>query len=104
MLIQGPAKKVTIFVNEDTQHHMTALHDSIMKFLMHKGVNGATATRAFSGFGLHQALHKLSRLKCGPSICPSGSNSKNSRESGRGASDSLRDGLGRTYRSAGYHV
>jgi PII-like signaling protein len=57
MLTKGPAKKVTIFINEDTQHHMTALHDSIMTFLMHKGVAGATATRAYTGFGSHQMLH-----------------------------------------------
>src|SRR5690348_1803076 len=57
MLNKGPAKKVTIYVNEDTQHHMTALHDSIMTFLLHHGVTGATATRAFSGFGSHQMLH-----------------------------------------------
>jgi len=57
MLKKGPAKKVTIFINEDTQHHMTALHDSIMTFLMHKGVSGATATRAYAGFGSHQLLH-----------------------------------------------
>ena len=57
MLTKGPARKVTIFINEDTQHHMTALHDSLMAFLMHKGVSGATATRAYSGFGSHQMLH-----------------------------------------------
>ena len=57
MLTKGPAKKVTIFINEDAQLHMTALHDSIMTFLMHKGVSGATATRAYSGFGSHQLLH-----------------------------------------------
>ena len=57
MLAKGPAKKVTIFLNEDTQRHMAALHDSIMTFLMHKGVCGATATRAFSGFGSHRMLH-----------------------------------------------
>jgi len=57
MLTKGPAKKVTIFINEDTQHHMTALHDSIMNFLLHKGVYGATATRAYSGFGSHQLMH-----------------------------------------------
>jgi len=57
MLTKGPAKKVTIFINEDTQHHMGALHDSIMTFLMHKGISGATATRAFSGFGSHHMLH-----------------------------------------------
>jgi uncharacterized protein len=57
MLNKGPAKKVTIFINEETQHHIMALHDSIMSFLMHKGVSGATATRAYSGFGSHQMLH-----------------------------------------------
>ena len=57
MLTKGPAKKVTIFINEDTQRHMTALHDSIMTFLMHKGVSGATATRAYSGFGTNQLMH-----------------------------------------------
>jgi PII-like signaling protein len=57
MLTKGPAKKVTIFINEDTQRHMTALHDAIMTFLMHKGVSGATATRAYSGFGTHQLMH-----------------------------------------------
>lgn len=57
MLTKGPARKVTIFLNEDTQHHMKALHDAIMTFLMHKGVAGATATRAYSGFGSHRLLH-----------------------------------------------
>ena len=57
MLGKGTAKKVTIFVNEDTQHHFTPLCDSILTFLLHKGVCGATATRAMAGFGAHQAMH-----------------------------------------------
>jgi PII-like signaling protein len=57
MLTKGPAKKVTIFLNEDVPHRMTSLHDAVMTFLLHKGVAGATATRAFSGFGAHHALH-----------------------------------------------
>src|SRR5580704_8445103 len=57
MLTKGPAKKVTIFINEDVPHRLTALHDALMTFLLHKGVAGATATRAFSGFGSHHALH-----------------------------------------------
>jgi PII-like signaling protein len=48
---------VVIFLNEDTRHHLTPLHDAVMTFLMHKGVAGATATRAYSGFGGHQTLH-----------------------------------------------
>ncbi len=57
MLQAGPAKKVTIFVNEDTQHHFSSLCDSILTFLLHKGVSGATATRAVAGFGAHQVMH-----------------------------------------------
>jgi PII-like signaling protein len=57
MLTKGPAKKVTIFINEDTQHHTNSLHSAIMMFLKHKRVSGATATRAYSGFGSHELLH-----------------------------------------------
>src|SRR5579863_2510717 len=57
MLDKGPAKKVTIYTNEAAQYHMQALHDAILTFLMHKGVSGATATRAIAGFGSHQQLH-----------------------------------------------
>jgi len=57
MLQKGTAKKVTIFVNEDTQHHFGSLCDAILTFLLHKGVSGATATRAMAGFGAHQLMH-----------------------------------------------
>jgi PII-like signaling protein len=57
MLQSGPAKKVTIFVNEDTRHHLGPLSDAILTFLLHKGVSGATATRAVAGFGAHQVMH-----------------------------------------------
>jgi len=57
MLSKGPAKKVTIYVNEETQHHLGTLYESILTFLMHKGVAGATATRALAGFGSHRELH-----------------------------------------------
>jgi PII-like signaling protein len=57
MLQKGTAKKVTIFINEDTRHHLGSLCDSILTFLLHKGVAGATATRAMAGFGAHHAMH-----------------------------------------------
>jgi PII-like signaling protein len=57
MLKKGAAKKVTIYVNEDTQHHVGPLYEAILTFLMHKGVAGATATRAMAGFGPHQVMH-----------------------------------------------
>jgi PII-like signaling protein len=57
MLSKGSAKKVTIFLNEDTQHHLGSLYESILTFLLHKGVSGATVTRALSGFGAHRIIH-----------------------------------------------
>jgi len=57
MLAKGAAKKVTIYVNEDTQRHLNPLYESILSFLKHKGVAGATATRALAGFGGHGVLH-----------------------------------------------
>jgi len=57
MLTKGPAKKVTIYVNEDTPHHRGALYEAILTFLLHRGVSGATATRAMAGFGGHHVMH-----------------------------------------------
>jgi PII-like signaling protein len=57
MLSKGPAKKVTIYVNEDSHHHLGTLYEAILTFLMHKGVAGATATRALAGFGAHREMH-----------------------------------------------
>jgi uncharacterized protein len=59
MLARGPAKKVTLYLNEDTPHHLTSLHDAVMSLLLRKGVAGATATRGMSGFGQHQSLHTV---------------------------------------------
>jgi PII-like signaling protein len=57
MLRKGAAKKITIYVNEDTQYHLQPLYEAILTYLMHKGVAGATASRAMAGFGPHQVLH-----------------------------------------------
>ena len=57
MLQPGPASKVTIYVNEDARRHLTPLYEAILTFLLHKGVAGATATRAMAGFGAHHVMH-----------------------------------------------
>jgi PII-like signaling protein len=57
VLSKGAAKKVTIYLNEDTQRHLSPLYESILSFLMSRGVAGATATRALAGFGAHRELH-----------------------------------------------
>ncbi len=57
MLSKGTAKKVTIYVNEDTQFHLAPIYESILTFLLHKNVSGATVTRALAGFGAHKVIH-----------------------------------------------
>ena len=57
MLAKGAAKKVTIYVNEDTRHHLGPVYEAILAFLMHKGVAGATASRSLAGFGAHHVMH-----------------------------------------------
>lgn len=57
MLKKGSAKKVTIYVNEDARYHLQPLYEAILTYLMHKGVAGATASRAMAGFGPHRVMH-----------------------------------------------
>jgi PII-like signaling protein len=57
MLATGPAKKVTIYVNQDTRYHHLPLHMAVLEFLMKNGVSGATAIRGMAGFGAHHVMH-----------------------------------------------
>ena len=57
MISKGAAKKVTIYVNEDTRSHHVPLYEAVMRFLLDRGVSGATATRCLSGFGSHHQMH-----------------------------------------------
>jgi PII-like signaling protein len=57
MLPKGVAKKVTIYLNQDTRSHMEPLWSAILGFLRHKHVAGATLFRADAGFGTHEEFH-----------------------------------------------
>jgi len=57
MLEPGPARKVTVYVNEDSRHRVGPLYEAVLDLLRRKGVAGATATRALAGFGPAHVLH-----------------------------------------------
>jgi uncharacterized protein len=57
MITQRPAKKVIIYVNEDVRIHHRLLYQAVMRFLLEKGVPGASAIRCLEGFGSHHQLH-----------------------------------------------
>jgi PII-like signaling protein len=57
MLTRGPARKVTIYLNEDSHSPHGPLHQTVLQFLIGKSVAGATLIRPHSGFGSHHQLH-----------------------------------------------
>jgi uncharacterized protein len=57
MLTVGPAKKVTIYLNEDTSSKRDFLYREIFEFLLEQGVSGASLIRPDAGFGPHHRIH-----------------------------------------------
>ncbi len=61
MLDPGPAKKVTIHLNEDTGSRSDFLSNEIIALLLKQGVAGATVLRPEAGFGAHHRIHSGER-------------------------------------------
>ncbi len=59
MLVAGPAKKITIHLNEDTSSQSNYLSQQLLSFLFQKGVAGASVIRPVAGFGSHHRIHSL---------------------------------------------
>lgn len=57
MLTLGPAKKITIYLNEDTSSSRDFLYREIFEFLLGRGVSGASLIRPDAGFGIHHRVH-----------------------------------------------
>lgn len=57
MLKPGPARKVTIHLNEDTSTGSDFIHEQVFSFLFSRGVAGATVLRPQAGFGEHHYKH-----------------------------------------------
>ena len=57
MLVPGPAKKITIHLNEDTSSRSDYLSHEILSLLLKQGVAGATVLRPEAGFGSHHRMH-----------------------------------------------
>ncbi len=57
MLEKGPAKKVTIWVNEETRHHHEPLWMAVFEYLRHKRIAGASLTHTKLAFGDRKRIH-----------------------------------------------
>jgi PII-like signaling protein len=58
MLHKGPAKKVTIYLNQETRHHLQPLWSAIFDYLHHKQVAGANVWIPHIGFGSHERVRR----------------------------------------------
>jgi hypothetical protein len=60
MLSAGKAVKVSIYLSEGSRHHSTASESSILDFLLHHGVSGASVFKGVAGFGVDHHIHSTS--------------------------------------------
>ena len=56
MLTHGPAKKVTVYVDETSHHRSESTYLAVLNYLFYHGVSGATVTRGVAGFGPDHVL------------------------------------------------
>ena len=102
MLPKGPAKKVTIYVNEDTRYHAGPLWSAVFEFLQHKRVSGATVLRPIEGFGSHHHTHSF-RMEATMEHMPIRIEFVDTAERvQRGSAESLRHGPRRPHRGPGH--
>jgi PII-like signaling protein len=60
MLQAGKALKVSIYLSEGSRYHSTASESSILDYLLHHGVSGASVFKGVAGFGADHHLHSAS--------------------------------------------
>jgi PII-like signaling protein len=63
MLKTGNAVKVSIYLSEGSRHHSTACEASILDYLLHHGVSGASVFKGVAGFGVDHHLHSASLVE-----------------------------------------
>ncbi len=63
MLTTGKAVKVTLYLSDGAKHHGVPVYSSILDFLFHSGVYGATVVKGVAGFGTTHRLHSAHILE-----------------------------------------
>jgi hypothetical protein len=56
-LATGNAIKVTLYLSDGTKHLGVPVYSSILDFLFHSGIAGATVLKGVAGFGARHRLH-----------------------------------------------
>jgi PII-like signaling protein len=63
MLKPGPAKRLTIFINESTRWHGRAAYQALLDLFRHRGLAGATVTRGIAGYTGKGAISSIDHVE-----------------------------------------
>jgi hypothetical protein len=63
MLQSGKAVKVTLYLSDGAKQHHIPVYSSILDFLFHSGIAGATVLKGVAGFGATHRLHSAHILE-----------------------------------------
>jgi PII-like signaling protein len=63
MLQSGKAVKVTLYLSDGAKQHHIPVYSSILDFLFHNGIAGATVLKGVAGFGAAHRLHSAHILE-----------------------------------------
>jgi PII-like signaling protein len=59
----GKAVKVTLYLSDGAKHHGVPVYSSILDFLFHSGIAGATVLKGVAGFGAAHRMHSAHILE-----------------------------------------
>jgi uncharacterized protein len=63
MVQSGPAKKLTIYVDESERHHGKPVYEIVMDALYKKKIAGVSVFRGVAGYGSHGIFHTAKILE-----------------------------------------
>jgi hypothetical protein len=63
MLTTGKAVKVSLYLSDGAKHHHVPVYTTILDFLFHNGIAGATVTKGVAGFGAKHRIHSAHILE-----------------------------------------
>jgi PII-like signaling protein len=63
MLTSGKAVKVTLYLSDGAKHLGVPVYASILDFLFHSGIGGATVVKGVAGFGHAHRIHSAHILE-----------------------------------------
>ncbi len=63
MVKSGPAKKLTIYVDETEKHHGKPVYEAVLDILAQRKIAGASVFRGVAGYGSEGKLHTAKILE-----------------------------------------